>query len=117
NPRRPLEASGTSGQKISIHGGLNCSIMDGWWREAYDGTNGWSIGGDEQPASEHVQDEQDSQFLYDVIKHQIIPEFYARNSRNIPVQWIKRVRRAIATLVPQYNTHRMVSEYVKKYYL
>jgi glycogen phosphorylase len=117
NPRRPLEASGTSGQKVSIHGGLNCSIMDGWWREAYDGTNGWSIGGDEQPASEQVQDEQDSKFLYDVIKNHIIPEFYARNSHNIPVQWIKRMRRAIATLVPQYNTHRMVSDYVKKYYL
>ncbi|MGE5313554.1 MAG: alpha-glucan family phosphorylase [Acidobacteriota bacterium] len=117
NPRRPLEASGTSGQKVSIHGGLNCSIMDGWWREAYDGTNGWSIGGDEQPASEQVQDEQDSQFLYDVIKNKIIPEFYTRNSKNIPMQWIKRMRRAIATLVPQYNTHRMVSDYVKKYYL
>jgi glycogen phosphorylase len=117
NPRRPLEASGTSGQKISIHGGLNCSIMDGWWREAYDGTNGWSIGGDEQPASEQVQDEQDSQFLYDVIKYHIIPEFYTRGANNIPTQWIKRMRRAIQTLVPQYNTHRMVSDYVKKYYL
>jgi len=117
NPRRPLEASGTSGQKVSIHGGLNCSIMDGWWREAYDGTNGWSIGGDEQPASEQVQDEQDSQFLYDVIKYQIIPEFYKRGANNIPAQWVKRMRRAIQTLVPQYNTHRMVSDYVKKYYL
>jgi starch phosphorylase len=117
NPRRPLEASGTSGQKVSIHGGLNCSIMDGWWREAYDGTNGWSIGGDEQPASEQVQDEQDSQFLYDVIKYQIIPEFYKRGANDVPAQWIKRVRRAIQTLVPQYNTHRMVADYVKKYYL
>lgn len=116
NPRRPLEASGTSGQKVAIHGGLNCSIMDGWWREAYDGTNGFSIGGDGQPEAYDVQDRQDAEFLYEVIKNQIIPEFYERNAHGIPVQWLKRVRRAIATLVPQYNTHRMVAEYVKKYY-
>ena len=117
NPRRPLEASGTSGQKISINGGLNCSIMDGWWREAYDGHNGWSIGGDEQPADAHVQDTQDSQFLYEVLSQQIIPEFYDRDANGIPKKWIKRMRHAIATLVPQYSTHRMVAEYVKKYYL
>ncbi len=116
NPRRPLEASGTSGQKVAIHGGLNCSIMDGWWREAYDGTNGFSIGGDEQPEAHDVQDRQDAEFLYEVMKNQLIPEYYNRNKNNIPTQWLKRVRRAIATLVPQYNTHRMVAEYVKKYY-
>ncbi len=117
NPRRPLEASGTSGQKVAINGGINCSIMDGWWREAYDGHNGWAIGGDEQPADAHIQDTQDSQFLYQVISEQIIPEFYDRDANGIPRKWIKRMRRAIATLVPQYNTHRMVAEYVKKYYL
>lgn len=117
NPRRPLEASGTSGQKVAINGGMNCSIMDGWWREGYDGTNGWSIGGDEQPADAHTQDVQDSQFLYDIISQEIIPEFYDRDANGIPKMWIKRMRRAIATLVPQYNTHRMVAEYVKKYYL
>ena len=116
NPRRPLEASGTSGQKVSIHGGLNCSIMDGWWREAYDGTNGWAIGGDEQPASAQEQDERDSVFLYEVLKNKIIPEFYDRNKNNIPPRWIKRMRRALTTLVPQYNTHRMVADYVKNYY-
>lgn len=117
NPRRPLEASGTSGQKVAINGGINCSIMDGWWREAYDGHNGWAIGGDEQPADSHVQDTQDSQYLYEIISEQIIPEFYDRDANGIPRKWIKRMRRAIATLVPQYNTHRMVAEYVKKYYL
>ena len=116
NPRRPLEASGTSGQKVSINGGMNCSIMDGWWREGYDGHNGWSIGGDEQPADAHVQDTQDSQFLYEVLSEKIIPEFYDRDTNGLPHKWIKRMRRAIATLVPQYNTHRMVAEYVKKYY-
>ncbi len=117
NPRRPLEASGTSGQKVAINGGMNCSIMDGWWREAYDGHNGWSIGGDEQPADADVQDTQDSQFLYEVLSEQIIPEFYDRDANGIPKKWIKRMRRAIVTLVPQFNTHRMVAEYVQKYYL
>ncbi len=117
NPRRPLEASGTSGQKVAINGGMNCSIMDGWWREGYNGTNGWSIGGDEQPADAHTQDVQDSQFLYDIISQEIIPEFYDRDTNGIPKMWIKRMRRAITTLVPQYNTHRMVAEYVQKYYL
>ena len=117
NPRRPLEASGTSGQKVSINGGMNCSIMDGWWREGYDGHNGWSIGGDEQPADAHVQDTQDSQFLYEVLSQQIIPEFYDRNANGVPTKWVKRMRRAISTLVPAYNTHRMVAEYVQKYYL
>jgi len=112
-----LEASGTSGMKVSINGGMNCSIMDGWWREGYNGHNGWSIGGDEQPADAQVQDTQDSQFLYEVLSQQIIPEFYDRDANGIPKKWIKRMRRAIATLVPQYSTHRMVAEYVKKYYL
>ncbi len=116
NPRRPLEASGTSGQKVSINGGMNCSIMDGWWREGYDGKNGWSIGGDEQPADAHVQDTQDSQFLYEVLSQQIIPEFYDRDANGIPRAWVKRMRQAISTLVPEYSTHRMVAEYVKKYY-
>ncbi|MCX6136119.1 MAG: alpha-glucan family phosphorylase [Ignavibacteriales bacterium] len=116
-PRRPLEASGTSGQKVTINGGLNCSIMDGWWREAYDGHNGFSIGTDESPESPEEQDAQDAEFLYDVIKNSILPEFYDRNKNGIPVRWLKRIRRAIATLVPQYNTHRMVAEYVKKYYI
>ncbi len=117
NPRRPLEASGTSGQKVAIHGGLNCSIMDGWWREGYNGKNGWSIGGDESPESAEVQDQQDSENLYHVLKTEIIPEFYNRDKNNIPTQWLQRLRNAIATLVPQYNTHRMVAEYVKKYYV
>ena len=117
NPRRPLEASGTSGQKVAIHGGLNCSIMDGWWREAYDGTNGWAIGKDETPSPLDQQDTIDGENLFAVVKNEIIPEFYDRDERNIPRHWLGRVRRSIATLVPRYNTHRMVAEYVTKYYL
>ena len=116
NPRRPLEASGTSGQKIAIHGGLNCSILDGWWREACDGSNGWAIGKDGQPQSADLQDEQDAEDLFSVISSQIIPEFYDRDERDIPQRWIARIRRSVETLVPMYNTHRMVAEYVKKYY-
>jgi len=117
NPRRPLEASGTSGQKVAIHGGLNCSIMDGWWREACDDTNGWAIGKDETPTLPEHQDIEDAENLFSVIKNHVVPEFYQRDEKNIPRQWLRRIRRSIATLVPQYNTHRMVAEYVRKYYV
>lgn len=117
NPRRPLEASGTSGQKTAIHGGLNCSIMDGWWREAYDGENGWAIGEDSHPDSIEEQDRQDAENLYDVLENQVIPEFYNREGNGLPRRWFKRVRHAMATLIPQYNTDRMVEEYVRKYYI
>lgn len=116
NPRRPLEASGTSGQKVVIHGGLNCSVMDGWWREAYDGSNGWAIGKDESPPSPEHQDEQDAENLFSLLKGRIIPEFYDRDRCGIPQRWLSRIRHSIATLVPRYNTHRMVAEYVRRYY-
>jgi len=117
NPRRPLEASGTSGQKTAIHGGLNVSIMDGWWREAYNGTNGWAIGEDSHPDTVEEQDKQDAENLYDVLENQVIPEFYERQGNGLPRNWFKRVRNAMATLIPQYNTDRMVEEYVKRYYI
>ena len=90
--------------------------MDGWWREAYDGTNGWAIGTDEAPETPERQDALDAENLFSVIKNEIIPEYYDRNEKNLPTRWLERVRRSIATLVPQYNTHRMVAEYVGKYY-
>jgi starch phosphorylase len=117
NPRRPLEASGTSGQKAGCHGCLNLSIMDGWWREGYDGTNGFSIGPDDHPASIEEQDKVDSANLYKALTEQVIPEFYNRDDRGLPRKWLTRVRRAMSTLVPQYNTWRMVQEYTNKYYL
>ncbi len=116
NPRRPLEASGTSGQKAGCHGCLNLSIMDGWWREGYDGTNGFAIGGDSHPASIEEQDQQDSANLYQALTEQVIPAFYNRDDRGIPRQWLQMIRRAMVTLVPQYNTWRMVQEYTRKYY-
>ncbi|HEY6952660.1 MAG TPA: alpha-glucan family phosphorylase [Bacteroidota bacterium] len=116
NPRRPLEASGTSGQKICIHGGLNLSILDGWWREGYKSDNGWAIGDDEQESNLDAQDEKDFENLYKVLSEQVINEFYDRDAHDIPRKWIQRIRNSMESLVPQYNTDRMVAEYVRKYY-
>ncbi len=116
NPRRPLEASGTSGQKTAIHGALNLSILDGWWREGYDGANGFAIGDDSHPDSIEEQDRRDSENLYRVLSEQVIPLFYQRDEQGIPRQWIARIRRAMATLIPQFNTWRMVRDYTRKYY-
>jgi len=117
NPRRPLEASGTSGMKAGCHGCLNLSIMDGWWREGYDGTNGFAIGEDSHPASVEEQDRIDSSNLYKVLTQEVIPLFFDRDAQGIPRKWIQRIRRAMVTLVPQFTTDRMVKEYAQKYYL
>jgi starch phosphorylase len=117
NPRRPLEASGTSGQKAGCHGCLNLSIMDGWWREGFDGTNGFAIGTDNHPDSIEEQDRLDSANLFKALTEEVIPAFYNRDDRGIPRQWLQLIRRAMVTLVPQYNTWRMVQEYTRKYYL
>jgi starch phosphorylase len=116
NPRRPLEASGTSGMKASCHGCMGFSIMDGWWREGYDGTNGFSIGGDSQPDNIEEQDRVDSANLYKTLTEQVVPMFFNRDTQGIPREWIKRIRRSMATLVPQFTTDRMVKEYTTKYY-
>jgi starch phosphorylase len=117
NPRRPLEASGTSGQKAGCHGCLNFSIMDGWWREGYDGTNGFSIGDDTHPDSVAEQDRLDSENLFRTLTEEVVPSFYERDAMGVPRQWITRIRRAMVTLVPRYSTWRMVQEYTEKYYL
>jgi starch phosphorylase len=117
NPRRPLEASGTSGMKAGCHGCLNMSILDGWWREGYDGTNGFAIGDDSHPDSVEEQDRLDSENLYKTLTEQVIPTFYDRDANGIPRRWLKMVRRAMATLVPQFTTDRMVMEYTEQYYV
>jgi glycogen phosphorylase len=116
-PRRPLEASGTSGMKAGCAGCLNLSILDGWWREGYDGTNGFAIGEDAHSNSVEEQDRTDSANLYKVLTEQVIPQFYQRDAKGIPTQWIQRIRRAMVTLVPQFTTRRMVREYTERYYL
>jgi starch phosphorylase len=116
-PRRPLEASGTSGQKIAINGGLHLSILDGWWIEGYDKKNGWAIGGlDPVPRSPEEADAADALSLYKVLATGVIPAFYSRDSRGIPRKWISMIRHSLRTLIPVFNTHRMVSEYADKYY-
>jgi starch phosphorylase len=117
NPRRPLEASGTSGMKGGCHGCLNLSILDGWWREGYDGTNGFAIGKDSHASSVEEQDKEDSANLYQTLTEQVIPTFFDRDSQGLPRKWIHMIRRAMVTLVPQFNTRRMVKEYTQKYYL
>jgi glycogen phosphorylase len=117
NPRRPLEASGTSGMKVTIHGGLNLSIMDGWWREGYNDENGWKIGDDRNESDLETQDERDFESLIDVLSESVIPEFYSRDKHNIPQAWLQRIRNAMQTLLSQFSTDRMVGEYVKKYYM
>jgi starch phosphorylase len=117
NPRRPLEASGTSGMKTSTQGCLNLSILDGWWREGWDGNNGFAIGDDSHPTDVAEQDRLDSLNLYTALTEQVIPCFYNRDASGLPRQWLKRIRSAISTLAPKYTTWRMVQEYVAKYYL
>ncbi|KER10487.1 MAG: alpha-glucan phosphorylase [[Candidatus Thermochlorobacteriaceae] bacterium GBChlB] len=114
-PMRPLEASGTSGQKVVASGGLNFSILDGWWREAYNGSNGWAIGKDEHLPDQDAQNKLDAAALYDTLEHDLVPMFYERN-KGIPTNWIARIRNSMQTLMPVYNTHRMVTEYIEKYY-
>lgn len=117
NPRRPLEASGTSGMKAISHGCLNMSILDGWWREGYDGKNGFAIGDDSHPQSIEEQDRIDSANVFKTLNEQVIPLFYKRDEAGIPREWIARIRHAMVTLMPVFNTHRMVKEYTTKYYV
>ncbi|MEY2466487.1 MAG: glycogen phosphorylase [Verrucomicrobiota bacterium] len=117
NPRRPLEASGTSGMKAGCHGCLNMSILDGWWREGFDGTNGFGIGEDAHAESVEEQDREDSENLFKTLTENVIPLFYQRDEQGVPRQWLQRIRRAMVTLVPQFTTSRMVKEYTEKYYL
>jgi starch phosphorylase len=116
NPVRPMEASGTSGMKCPLNAGLNCSILDGWWPEGYDGKNGFSLGG-EQFKDRAKQDRHDAARIYEVLGGEVIPEFYRRGRDGVPRAWCKRVARAMRTQCAQFSTHRMVAEYLEGYYL
>ena len=117
NPRRPMEASGTSGQKITVHGGLNFSVLDGWWPEGYNGENGWTIGeAFTAPAEGHNEDAEDALALYDTLENEILPAFYDRDEQGVPHAWVARMREAIRTLPARFSAARMVSDYVEQMY-
>jgi starch phosphorylase len=116
NPRRPLEASGTSGMKACANGSLNLSILDGWWCEGYAGDNGWAIGAGEEYTDLTYQDDVESRAIYDLLEQEIVPQFYARGSDGLPRGWLRLMKRTIASLCPVFNTARMVSEYVEVCY-
>jgi starch phosphorylase len=116
-PRRPNEASGTSGQKAALNGVLNFSILDGWWIEGYDGENGWAIGTLKDFDNPQAQDEADAESLYHVLEDEIIPLYYQRSADNMPGEWLRRVKRSIQSLAPRFSMRRMVKEYVNDMYL
>ncbi|HEY0003788.1 MAG TPA: alpha-glucan family phosphorylase [Pyrinomonadaceae bacterium] len=117
-PRRPLEASGTSGEKVAINGGLNFSVLDGWWLEGYDGMNGFSIGDRVEANEAQDVDAKDAESLYRVLEDRIVPLYYERDEQQqIPVAWVARMKHAISTLAPVFNSDRMVEEYAQRIYL
>lgn len=115
-PRRPLEASGTSGEKVAINGGLNLSVLDGWWLEAYDGSNGFAIGSSVEGAEAGDVDMSDAESLYRILEQEVVPLYYDRDSQDLPRKWISLMKRSIATLVPEFNSDRMVEEYARRIY-
>jgi starch phosphorylase len=115
-PRRPLEASGTSGEKVAMNGGLNLSILDGWWLEGYDGTNGFAIGNGDESTDVAVIDARDAESLYLTLEQEVVPVFYTRDDKGLPRQWIAMMKRAIETLAPKFNSNRMVEDYVRRIY-
>jgi starch phosphorylase len=116
NPRRPLEASGTSGMKVIANGGLNFSILDGWWDEGFDPEVGWKIGNGEEYVDPDYQDELEARQFYTTLESQIVPLFYARGEDKLPRGWISMVKNSMKKLGPFFNTHRMIQEYFEKYY-
>jgi glycogen phosphorylase len=122
NPRRPLEASGTSGQKVCFNGGLNCSVLDGWWCEGYQtdaagkGLNGWAIGENANTSNQDLQDRIDSDSLYRLLEEEIVPLYYDQDANGVPHGWIQKMKASIKTNSPAFNTHRMIADYVTRIY-
>ena len=117
NPRRPMEASGTSGQKASVNGVINFSVLDGWWAEGYNQKNGWTIGTNAEYNSYEEQDQADSQSLYRTLEEKIIPTYYDRNDHNLPLKWIEIMKNSIISTGGKYSTARMLVDYTNKYYM
>ncbi len=117
NPRRPMEASGTSGQKVVYNGGLNFSVLDGWWAEAFNGTNGFAIGKGTQHVDDKITDDRDALSIYETLEKQIVPSYYLRDSDGLPNDWINRMMNSIATLAWRFSSHRMVMDYTRECYV
>lgn len=115
-PRRPQEASGTSGEKVALNGGLNLSVLDGWWLEGYDGSSGFAVGGSIEGAEGDNVDTADAESLYRVLEQEVVPLYYDRDSDGLPRKWIAMMKHSIATLAPQFNSDRMVREYAQRIY-
>ncbi len=116
-PRRPNEASGTSGQKAAINGVLNFSVLDGWWREGYNGRNGWAIGEDRDWDDPAAQDAADAESLFHILENEIIPLYYERSADNLPYEWIGWMKESIRSLAPRFSLRRMLKEYIQQMYL
>jgi starch phosphorylase len=116
NPRKPLEASGTSGMKAAINGTPHLSIGDGWWAEGFTGDNGWLIEGHADPNDQGAQDWADAQAIYALLENQVVPAFYERDTQGIPKRWLQIVKQSICTVLPRFSARRMVKEYVRTMY-
>ena len=114
-PRPPLEASGTSGMKAAVNGVLNLSVLDGWWAEVFDGTNGWAIDG-EVDGDHGAQDQRHAQRLYDLLEQEVVPLFHDRDPMGIPHGWVAAMKRSLATIGPQICAQRMLADYVQRVY-
>ncbi|GAC1504482.1 MAG: alpha-glucan family phosphorylase [Ktedonobacteraceae bacterium] len=117
NPVRPYEASGTSGQKAALNGQPNCSILDGWWAEGYDGSNGWAIGEERDYHDQEIQAEDDSNSLYQILEDEVIPAFFERDPQDVPLRWTGYMKDAIRSCMPQFSMRRMIKEYTTRYYV
>jgi starch phosphorylase len=116
-PRRPWEASGTSGMKVLVNGGINLSVLDGWWAEAYEPDVGWALGDGLEHGDDSAWDASEANELYDLLEREVIPEFYTRGDSGIPVAWVQRMRESMARLTPRFSTSRTVREYTEQHYL
>jgi len=116
-PRRPWEACGTSGMKVLVNGGINLSELDGWWAEAYSPEVGWALGDMQEHGNDPEWDRTEANGLYDLLENKIVPDFYSRDEKNVPVKWIERMRNSMGKLTPRFSANRTVREYTEKYYL
>jgi starch phosphorylase len=116
-PRRPWEACGTSGMKVLVNGGINLSELDGWWAEAYSPEVGWALGDCQEHGDDPAWDAAEAAALYDLLEHEVIPEFYTRDKEGIPVAWVARMRESMARLTPQFSANRTVREYTEQHYI